>query len=253
MVANRTLSRASDLAAEVGGEARCLEDLPALLRDVDLVVGTVAGRPSLVGPAEIAAIRSTGGSPPRYFLDLAHPRNFDPELSEDPGTFLMDLEVVHLNAAGALEAREAEVPKAEAIVAEEVGRFEAWYRGRPGVPRIRAVREQVLSLAQAEADRQGRGLQEAQRERLHQFARSLARTILHRPTVALREADPATEDGRAVLHAAQVLFGVGGEPELEPTLEPAPVGWPDSAPDVDESWDRPEDSETFALQTMAGS
>jgi len=218
VVANRTLERAVALAGEVGGEGRSLEGFQRLLPEADLVVGAVAASAALLGRADLERIQGEGLPVPRYFLDLAHPRNFAPDLGEMAGNVLMDLDFVHHNAADALRAREAEVPEAEAIVADEVARFVAWYRGRPGVPRIRAVREQILSMAMSEAERYGRGLDDLERERLHRFARSLARTLLHRPTVALREADPGTDDGRRILEAAEVLFGLDGEPEMAPSL-----------------------------------
>ncbi|MDT8369118.1 MAG: glutamyl-tRNA reductase [Longimicrobiales bacterium] len=207
-VANRTPERAERLAGEVGGEVYRLDELPAILSGVELVVGTVGSRASLIGPADLDRVEASGGVAPRYFLDLAHPRNFAPELADRSGTVVMDLDFVHRNAAHARRARESEVPQAVAIVEEELERFVAWYRGRSAVPRLRAVRDTVLSMAASEAERYGRGLDDDERERLDRFARALARTLLHQPTVALRDADPGTEEGRQILETAGVLFGI---------------------------------------------
>jgi glutamyl-tRNA reductase len=43
---------------------------------------------------------------------------------------------------------------------------------------------------------------------MRRLARSVARALLHQPTVALRDADPASERGRALLRHASELFGV---------------------------------------------
>jgi glutamyl-tRNA reductase len=75
---------------------------------------------------------------------------------------------------------------------------------------VRAVRERVLSMAAREAERHGQGLTPEQQEALRRFARALARTLLHEPTAALREADPHTDEGRSLLDSAGSLFGVEG-------------------------------------------
>ena len=73
---------------------------------------------------------------------------------------------------------------------------------------LKAVRRQVLDLARAEAERFGQGRTEEEKEQMRLLARSLARTILHTPTVALREADPESPEGRFLLETAPTLFGV---------------------------------------------
>lgn len=92
---------------------------------------------------------------------------------------------------------------------EEVEAFTRWLRSRESVAVLRAVREQVLELARAEADRHARGRPAAEQERIHRIVRSVARTLLHQPTAALRDADPSHADGRRLLESATVLFGVG--------------------------------------------
>jgi glutamyl-tRNA reductase len=83
-----------------------------------------------------------------------------------------------------------------------------WIRVREATPVLRAVREQVLELAAAEAERRSRGRSDAEREELLGFARSLARTLLHEPTLAIRRADPESPEGRSLLRTATTLFGL---------------------------------------------
>lgn len=204
-IVNRTRSTAETVAAELGAEAHGLDAVAALVRDADVVVGTVAGRQDLVTPD---VLDGDAGVKRRHLLDLAHPRNFDPHLAHVPGVRLVDLDHVFGAVEEARRARTTEVPRAEAIVDAEVENFLMWIRARHSAPVLRAVREQVLALAQQEAERQARGLPPEQKEELARFARSLARTILHGPTVALREADASTSEGRWLLRAAPSLFGV---------------------------------------------
>lgn len=150
----------------------------------------------------------TSSERPLRFLDLAHPRNFDPALAEVPGVRLFDLDHVFERVEEARAARAAQVPRAEAIVREQAEAYEQWLRSRRSVDVLKAVRRQVLDLAQAEAERFGQGRSEEEKEQMRQLARSLARTFLHPPTLALREADPESPEGRFLLETAPGLFGV---------------------------------------------
>lgn len=213
VVANRTLERAEEVARGLGGEAARLEDVPARIAEADLVVGAVTADRWLVTASD--ARRAMGGREdrPLWLLDLAHPRNIDPAASEVEGVRLLDLDHVFERVEAARSARAAQVPRAEEIVREHAESYGRWLRSRESVDVLRSVREHVLRAAQAEAERFGQGRSEEEREQLRRLARSLARTILHAPTVALREADPATPEGRLLLEHAPALFGV--EPGAE--------------------------------------
>jgi glutamyl-tRNA reductase len=122
--------------------------------------------------------------------------------------YLVDLEKVFSNVEEARHSREAETPRAEALVSEEADAFMKWMRTRESTAVLKAVREQVLETARTEAERYARGRSEKEREDVLRLARSLARSLLHAPTVALREADPTNAEGRKLLENATSLFGV---------------------------------------------
>jgi len=207
VVVNRTLARAEALAAALGAEAFSLDDLPSLLASADLVVGAAAEAEDLVTRSSLEPI-ARAHPRARFFLDLAHPRNFSRDVGEVAGARVLDLAQVFERVTAAREARSAQLPRAQAIVDEEVARFASWRRSRRAASVLRGIRGQVLALAQQEADRRSRGWSEDEREDLQRFARSLARTLLHAPTVAIRDADPASAEGQWLLRSASSLFGV---------------------------------------------
>lgn len=214
LVANRTAARARQLAEDVGGEAFGLEDVPALLCRAEILVGAVTGRDDLVTADMLRAAAADGRR--RYLLDLAHPRNFPEDVGAVPRIWHMDLQQIFTRVESALEARAAQIPRAESIVDAEVEEFVLWVRSRETAPVLRAVREQVLAVAQQEAERRARGRTAEEREELLRFARSLARTLLHSPTVAIRDADPASPEGRCLLRTATSLFGIAHDRVASP-------------------------------------
>lgn len=208
ILANRTLETARATAGSLGAEVIPLDEVPDGLARADLVVGAVTADDYVVSVETLASLNGRPADRPRYFLDLAHPRNFDPRLAEAEGVELFDLDHVFERVEAAKASRAAQVPRAEGIVLSQAEEFERWLRSRRGVDVLRAVRQHVLDVAHEEAERFARGRSEEEREQIRRFARSMARTLLHRPTVALREADPADPGGRSILEAAPALFGV---------------------------------------------
>jgi glutamyl-tRNA reductase len=205
VIANRTLERAQHVAEALGAEAVGLTDLDGRLEEADVVVGALSSSQNFLSAADLERLEPGRG---RVFIDLAHPRNFAPDLEGVDGVTLLDLQRVFDEVASARAARAAQVPQAEAIVVEEASNFRKWLKSRDSVSVLRALRDQVLDMAEAEASRQARGCSHAERERMQQFARSLARSILHPPTVALRGADASSREGRFLLESAAVLFGL---------------------------------------------
>jgi len=208
VLANRTLETARLHASSLGAEAIGLERLSEALPRADLVVGAVTADDVLVTPAMLEPLAARPETAPWFFLDLAHPRNFDPAIADLAGVRLFDLDHVFERVEAAKASRAAQVPKAEAIVRRQEESFGEWLRSRQGIQVLRAVRAHVLEVARDEARRYGKGRSLEEREQIERLARSVARTLLHRPTLALRDADPASPEGRSLLEAAPALFGV---------------------------------------------
>lgn len=217
-VANRTAARGRALAALLDARVVDFADVAACLPQVDLVVVAVNSRVPVLTAAQLP---TNGSRVPPFFIDLSHPSAIDPAIGERPGTERIDLDAIQTRVIAARTSRASQVPAAEALVAAGVADYLGWLASRATLPVVRALREDVLQRAQREAGRHARGLDERERERFEQFARALARTLLHRPTRALREVDPHTEEGRALLRSAGLLFGIDPVlPEAAPTAAP---------------------------------
>lgn len=119
ILGNRTLDTARQLVTDLGvGEARPLTDLTAVLPHVDVVISATSA-PHLIVKAE--HLPPQGG--PRWFFDLAVPRDIDPDLADRPGTTLYNVTDLERHQAANRRLREGALQAAEAIVAAEVERF----------------------------------------------------------------------------------------------------------------------------------
>jgi glutamyl-tRNA reductase len=125
-VANRSLDHAQELARRVGGEALAWDSLARTLSQPDIVVASVsASAPVLTRESLEHAIDRRHGRP-IFVIDLGVPRNVAPEAAGLYNLYLYNVddlgEIVEQNR----KAREAEIPRAETIVDEQIRKFDAW-------------------------------------------------------------------------------------------------------------------------------
>jgi glutamyl-tRNA reductase len=216
-VANRTPERAAQLAARCSASAHGLGELPALLREADVVLTSLAGDRPLLGADELAeALRGRGR--PLFVIDLGVPRNVDPAANRLESVYLYDLDDLAAVAEENAEQRRREAARGEAIVEEERQRFDGWLSALRAVPTIRHLRQRVEEIRSRELEQTLRrlDLDEAQRDAVDALTRSLVNKILHAPVSRLRR-EAEREEGMAYLELARLLFALddGDAPDGE--------------------------------------
>ncbi|HDZ20973.1 hypothetical protein LCGC14_0253990 [marine sediment metagenome] len=167
--------------------ARAIElpDIPQAIGDVDLVI-CATGAPDMVltGKEITKALRRAGRSV--LIVDIAVPRDVDPKLDKLSNVFLYNIDDLDRIVSKNIATRELEVPRVEAIIADEFGTFAAWCDSLEVIPTIKILQEYFAEIQQAEIKRYGGKFSDADREQLEQFTRSLCNKILHQPIAFLR-------------------------------------------------------------------
>lgn len=210
-VANRTLERARATVAEIGGEAVSMDGFWDALPDVDILVTSTASARPVVDRVSLARARLGVGSP-LVILDIAVPRDVDPDVGSLSAVFLYNIDDLQKVVGAAEAARRDEIGPAEQLVREHATRFWRWYRSREIAPLIRGLREHAEAVRSVEVERLLAGLQsldEADRERIERATRRLLNKLMHPSTVALRRA--ASDPG-----GIDFLFRLGAELGLDP-------------------------------------
>ena len=185
-VTNRTLDRAARLA-----ELHGATPLPSVdLSTVDLVVSATAARGYAIRPEHVTR--------PITIIDLAVPRDVDPQVAQLPGVRLIDLELLGavLRGTGGLQADQDAV---EAIVSAELEAFLTWLRGLDIAPTLAALRGRADDLVATELRRFAQRHPELTDEQRAAVALTLHRVVqrlLHRPTVRVRELAAGPDGGR---------------------------------------------------------
>jgi glutamyl-tRNA reductase len=186
VVANRTPTNASRLAQKYSARAVSLEQAPAELADVDVVISCTGATGVVLDVEALRAARN--GTDRLVVIDLALPRDVDPAVGDEPGVMLVDLAVLAADLGGSSER--PEVAEVRVIVAEELSAFLAARRSASVTPTVVALRTMATGVVETELLRlSGRlpELDDAARAEIEQTVRRVADKLLHQPTVRVKE------------------------------------------------------------------
>jgi len=212
-VANRTHERSVEVAKEVGGTPVEFSRLLEVLRDVDVVVTSTASPRHLIRRDDLAAAMHLRRNRPIFIIDLAVPRDVEPECGQIYNVFLYNIDDLKAVAEGNLERREKEAARAQAIIDREVERFLGWYRSLEVVPTIVSLREKIDGIRDEEFQKamsKLSHLSEKDRKVVEQFGTSVVQKILHGPTVRLKGIEN-DESARGLIHSLRHLFRLDDE------------------------------------------
>lgn len=194
-----TTSRGSSkdrLAQTSGAAALRLESLVDHAVDFDVIVCSTASSTPVLEPALVAAIQERRRHRPLCIVDIAVPRDVDPECSAIDGVTLIDIGELGRRLDRHLQARDRQVPEAEALIEQELHRTAMVIGERDAAgPTITALTRRAEAIRRREVERtlaRATELTPEVRERVDMLTQSLVRKLLHGPIAHLRRtaADP---------------------------------------------------------------
>jgi glutamyl-tRNA reductase len=201
IIANRNTKKAQVLKTQLkAGEIISLADIVDRLADVDLMISSTAAAEPIVTYEAVANTLSQRQKP-LLMIDLAVPRDIEPEISQFDCVSLFNIDDLNEQISRNRKKRSNEIPKAQAIVAEFTDKFMQWYDSLNLVPTITQLTQQGLKLAHSEAKRYAKDFGEGSTDKLELFAESLVNKMLHGPISFLKngaDEEPSTEQLQAV-------------------------------------------------------
>jgi len=188
-VANRTAERAGRLAARFNGQAIELKSLAEHLHEHDIIVSSTASSLPILGKGLVERALRARRRRPIFMVDLAVPRDIEPEVAELDDVFLYTVDDLAGIVSANLDARRSSVDQAEAIIDTQVGQFMHWMKAREVVPLILQLREQAEATRREELERALRALSRGEDPAavLDGLSQRLTNKLLHSPTQALKK------------------------------------------------------------------
>jgi glutamyl-tRNA reductase len=188
-VANRTLERAQRLASRFNARALELRSLAEHLHEHDIVVSCTASSLPILGKGLVERALRARRRRPMFMVDLAVPRDIEPEAGELDDVFLYTLDDLAGIVSTNLDSRRSALEQAEAIIDSQVGQFMHWMRLREGVPLIRALREDADAARRRELEQALKALARGEdpAKVVEALSQTLTNKLMHGPTQALSE------------------------------------------------------------------
>jgi glutamyl-tRNA reductase len=190
VIANRTLEKARALADELNAHAAPLTDLDKELAEADIVISCTASAEPLIAKRAVEAAIRVRRRRPIFMVDMAVPRDIDPEVAELEDVYLFSIDDLQQLVNENIQQREVAAGGARLLINEEVARFLAESRAQDAGPAIRALRQQADGIRQQTVEQARRMLAAGKTtdEVIEYLANTLTNRLLHAPTQALRQA-----------------------------------------------------------------
>jgi len=217
-VANRTYERAVTLARKFNGEAVVFDQLYETVPRADIVISSTGAPHAIFRKEHGERFLNRRRNRPMFFIDIAVPRDVDPEMNKLDGIFVYDIDDLQQVVSSHVADRHVEAEHAEAIVQMEVEKFQARLQTLDVVPTIVSLQEHLETVRQAEIDRvRGRlgAMTPEQELAVEALTRGIINKIMHTPITTLKSAARESQEVTTVIDLVRRLFGLR---EAKPTI-----------------------------------
>ena len=205
-VANRTLSRAQELAEVYSADAILLADIPDFLPYADIIISSTASQLPILGKGAVESALKKRKFKPFFMVDIAVPRDIEAEVEELADVYLYTVDDLEEVVQDNMRARSSAADLALGIINQEVKSWVKQHRALAAVDTIRAFRNSAELIRDAEIDKAMASLQQGKdsADVITTLARNLTNKLLHKPTTQLKKAG---EEGRDdAINVANELF-----------------------------------------------
>lgn len=205
-IANRTRDKAEAVANKFGGISLDMTAIPDYLAKADIIISATASPLPILGKGAIERAIKLRKHRPMFIVDIAVPRDVEPEVSKLSDVYLYTVDDLHAVIQENLDERCDAAQKAEAMIDIQVTHYMKYLRSLDAVATIRAYRKKVAKIRDDELAKALALLErgESAAELLATMARTLANKLMHTPCVELRRA--AYEGQPEILTSAQQLL-----------------------------------------------
>ncbi len=207
LVVNRSHAKAREVVESIGtGLAVELPGLVEAMKQSDIVVTSTGASHFLLTPGNVAEAMLARVDRPLFIVDIAVPRDVDPDVARIPGVHVTDIDRLKDVVDVTLERRREAIPMVEEIIAEHAERFARWYQSRATIPVVSSLVQKAESLREAEIERlfaRCPDLSERERMLITGASLTIISKLLHSVVTKLRER--ATSNHAEALTLATLL------------------------------------------------
>jgi len=214
LVANRTFEHGEELARRMGGSAIMFEELQRKLADVDIIISSTGATDAIIRAKDLKAVLKKRRQRPMFFIDIAVPRDIDPDVNGLDNVYLYDIddlkEVVEENIA----QRREEAIKAETIIDSETRHFATWLESLQLNPTICDLLNSGEAIAAHELERTMKRLgtvSDEDYEALQTLVKSITHKLYHEPITFLKRRTQEEGSAQRFIDTTRRMFNLDHE------------------------------------------
>lgn len=182
LITNRTVENVLPLVNEFGGKAISFDEFINYLCTIDIVIASTASQNLILFKEQISRTLPLRKNRPMFFIDIAVPRNIDPQVNSLPNVYLYNIDDLEGIVTKNRLLREKEAQRAEKIIEEEQARFFTWLQQQEVTPTIIMLKEKFERIRRQELEKtfsHWEGLGEKEKEKLNALTQAIANKFLH--------------------------------------------------------------------------
>ncbi|OGU73091.1 MAG: glutamyl-tRNA reductase [Ignavibacteria bacterium RBG_16_34_14] len=216
-VTNRTQEKAENLAQKLNAKVIPFTEFRESIHKFDIIISATASPEILVNKNDVKAALKKRSNNPMILMDIAIPRDIDPETKKIDYVFYHDLDSLNIIVEQNLTKRKSEIPKVEKIIEEELENFWEWYNSLQAAPAIKDLRDFFEDIRNKEVEKNKNKFATEDQEKLDIVTKRIINKILHHPTIELRKADDSTGSGDSATKIGIIrdLFGINSRKKSE--------------------------------------
>lgn len=208
LVSNRTYERAVELADKFDGEAVRFDECISYMAKSDIVISSTGAPHYVVKKQDLAKVMQKRRNKPIFLIDIAVPRDIDPEAAKLYNVFLYDIDDLEKVVRANLKEREKEAKKAQLVVSDQVDEFVGWLASLEATPTVSALKEKAEAIRKEEVNKiLGKlvHLSEKDQNTINALTTVIVNRLLHEPIVRAK-ASTVKKDGYLYVEALRHLF-----------------------------------------------
>ncbi|QGY41187.1 glutamyl-tRNA reductase [Pseudodesulfovibrio cashew] len=214
IIANRTLSRARELAQSLGGEPIQIENMTDRLHEVDIVISSTGSPVAVIKAKDVKSVLRKRKNKPMFFIDIAVPRDIDPDVNQLDNVYLYDIDDLNEVVEDNMAQRQEEANKARAVVDMETETFSNWLHSLSIQPTIVDLVDKNEEIAMRELGKTLKRIgpvDQRTRDALETLVLSVGRKCLHEPICFLKRRTQEEGSAERFIDLARRMFNLDDE------------------------------------------
>jgi glutamyl-tRNA reductase len=186
-IVNRTEKHAEELVEKLKGQAFPLTNLKEALDNVDIVISATSSKEYILTKEILNPVCKKRNYEPLFIIDLALPRDIDPEVEKIDGVYLYNLDNLNEIVQTNLDKRKSEIPKAQSLINETLQDFKKWIVAHSMATVINRIKNHFDAIRIKELDRLRKRLPNNGIEEIDYLTQSIMNKIMHQHIKILKK------------------------------------------------------------------